>query len=90
MMKKKNKFETEWNEWRDMHQSLSILLQQQIRAGASFKLGQEMAGSGCGVSSSDINHSMFNIWKDVGKNIEAYIEECTNLYAQRLGEVLRW
>lgn len=89
-MKNKNLFKNEWNEWQNMHQSLPILQQQQIRAGASFKLSQEMEGSGCGISSSDINHSMFDIWKSVGKNLEAYINECIELYAKRLSEVIRW
>lgn len=90
MMKKKNTFENEWNDWREMHQSLTVLLQQQIRAGASYSLSREMEGSGCGISSSDINHSMFNIWKSVGKDKQAYIDEGINLYGQRLEEAVRW
>lgn len=90
MMKKKSKFESEWNEWREMHQSLTALQQQQIRSGASFSLSREMTGSGCGISSSDINHSMFDLWKSVGKDRKAYINEGVNLYAERLNEVIHW
>lgn len=90
MMKKKNTFENEWKEWRDMHQSLTVLQQQQIRAGASYSLSREMAGTGCGISSSDINHSMFQLWKDMGKEKKAYIDEGINLYAERLNEVVHW
>lgn len=89
-MKKKNTFENEWNEWRKMHRTLTVLLQQQIHAGASYSLSREMAGSGCGISSSDVNHSMFNIWKSVNKDKQAYIDEGINLYSQRLGEAIRW
>lgn len=89
-MKKKNTFEGEWNQWRDMYKSLTALQQQQIRAGASFILSREMAGSGCGISSSDINHAMFELWKNVGKDKKAYIEEGMNLYAERLNEVIHW
>ena len=73
-----------------MYRSLSVLEQQQIRAGASYNLSREMAGSGCGISSSDINHAMFELWKNMGKNKKAYVNEGKNLYAERLNEVIHW
>lgn len=79
-------FEADWNEWREMHQSLSALQQSQIRAGASFSLSKMMEGSGCGISSSDINHSMFALWKSACKNKKAYIKEGTNLYLERIND----
>lgn len=88
MMKKKNTFENEWNKWRDMHQSLSSLEQSQIRAGASFSLSKMMEGSGCGISSSDISHSMFSLWKSVGCDKKAYIKEGINLYVERINEAV--
>lgn len=79
-------FEAEWNEWRDIHQSLSSLKQSQIRAGASFSLSKMMEGSGCGIGSSDINHSMFALWKSVCKDKDAYVKEGVNLYLERINE----
>lgn len=89
-MKKNNTLKIEWKEWENMHKSLSILQQQQIKAGASFSLSKKKKSSKAGIHSSDINFSLFNIWKNVGKDIKAYIEEGINLYAQRLEEVIRW
>lgn len=88
MMKKKNTFEKEWNQWRDMHQSLSALEQSQVRAGTSFSLSKMMEGSGCGISSSDISHSMFSLWKSVGCDRDLYIQEGINLYIERINEAV--
>lgn len=79
-------FESEWEEWRTMHQSLSELQQSQIRAGASFSLSKMMEGSGCGISSSDISHSMFALWKSSCKSKEDYVKEGYNLYLERINE----
>ena len=43
-----------------------------------------MEGSGCGISSSDINHEMFSIWKSVNKDVDAYIDACCELYEERI------
>lgn len=77
-------FEKDWNAWRDMYSNLSPLTQQHVRAGASYNLSKQMAGSGCGISSSDINHEMFSIWKSVGKDLEHYIQACYELYLERI------
>lgn len=77
-------FEAEWNEWREMYKNLSPLAQIQVRSGASHRLSKHMEGSGCGISSSDINHEMFNIWKDSGKDVDTYIGTCAELYMERI------
>lgn len=77
-------FEADWNEWREMYRNLSPLAQQQVRAGASYSLSKEMGGSGCGISSSDVNHEMFSIWKSVGKDVDFYISTCAELYMERI------
>lgn len=79
-------FETEWNEWRDMYRSLSPLTQMHVRAGASYNLSRQMAGSGCGIGSSDINHEMFSIWKSVNKDVNSYVSTCAELYMERINE----
>ena len=88
MMKKQK---DEWGEWSDMHKSLDSDMQWKVRAGASYKLSKEMKSMGCegeGIGSSDINHSMFGIWKSVGKDKKAYIDECIELYSQRLYDAM--
>lgn len=79
-------FESEWDEWRTMHRSLSELQQSQIRAGASFALSKMMEGSGCGISSSDVNHSMFALWKSTCKDKKAYVKEGISLYEERIND----
>jgi len=81
---RQKEFETEWNEWRDMYRNLSPLVQTHVRAGASHSLSKMMEGSGCGISSSDINHEMFSIWKSVNKDVDAYIDVCCELYEERI------
>jgi hypothetical protein len=43
-----------------------------------------MEGTGCGIGSSDINHEMFGIWKGNGKDTDAYVQECLDLYEERI------
>jgi len=77
-------FEKDWNEWRETMKSLPPLTEMQVRAGASYKLIRELEGTGCGIGSSDINHEMFGIWKGNGKDTDAYVEECLDLYEERI------
>jgi hypothetical protein len=80
-------FEQDWNEWREMMKSLSPLTEMQVRAGASYSLSKDMAEMGCegeGIGSSDINHSMFGIWKSCGKDKDMYVKECVDLYEERI------
>lgn len=77
-------FEQDWNEWREMMKSLSPLTQMAVRAGASYRLSREMEGTGCGIGSSDINHEMFGMWKSNGKDKDAYVQECVDLYEERI------
>ena len=77
-------FEMDWNEWREMMKTLSPLTEMQVRAGASYRLSRELEGTGCGIGSSDINHEMFGIWKSNAKHTLAYVQECLDLYEERL------
>lgn len=77
-------FEKDWNEWREMMQTLSPLTQLHVRTGASYNLSRELEGTGCGISSSDINHEMFSIWKSNNKNKHSYVRECVDLYEERI------
>ena len=77
-------FETDWKEWQDMMKSLTPLTQIQVRSGASYKLSRELEGTGCGVGSSDINHVMFGIWKGNKKDKDLYVQECVELYEERI------
>lgn len=77
-------FEQDWNEWREMMKTLSPLTQMAVRAGASYRLSREMEGTGCGIGSSDINHEMFGIWKGNAKDKDAYVQECVDLYEERI------
>ena len=77
-------FEMDWNEWREMMKTLSPLTEMHVRAGASYRLSRELEGTGCGIGSSDINHEMFGIWKGNAKDTHAYVQECLDLYEERL------
>ena len=77
-------FETEWKEWQEMMKSLSPLTQMLVRSGASYRLNKELEGSGCGIGSSDINHEMFSIWKGNKKDKESFVQECEDLYEERI------
>ena len=77
-------FEMDWKEWQEVMKSLSPLTQIQVRSGASYRLNRELEGTGCGIGSSDINHEMFGIWKGNGKDTDAYVQECVELYEERI------
>ena len=77
-------FEMDWKEWQEMMNTLPTLTQMQVRSGASYKVNRELEGSGCGIGSSDINHEMFGIWKGNGKDKDAYVHECVELYEERI------
>ena len=77
-------FETDWKQWQEMMKSLSPLTQMQVRSGASYRLCRELEGTGCGIGSSDINHEMFGIWKGNAKDTYTYVQECLDLYEERL------
>jgi hypothetical protein len=82
-------FEKDWNEWREMMNTLSPLSKMQVRFGASHSVLKTMKSMGCeehGIGSSDINHEMFAIWKSCGKDKDLYIKECENLYEERINE----
>ena len=77
-------FETDWKEWQEMMKTLPTLTQMQVRSGASYRLCRELEGTGCGIGSSDINHEMFGIWKGNAKDTDTYVQECLDLYEERL------
>jgi hypothetical protein len=77
-------FEMDWKEWQEMMKTLPTLTRMQVRSGASYRLNRELEGTGCGIGSSDINHEMFGIWKGNGKDKDAYVQECVELYEERI------
>ena len=79
-------FETDWKEWQEMMKTLPTLTQMQVRSGASYRLSRELEGTGCGIGSSDINHEMFSIWKGNKKDKDLYVQECVELYGERINE----
>ena len=77
-------FEADWKEWQEMMKTLPSLTEMQVRAGASYRLSSELEGTGCGIGSSDINHEMFGIWKGNAKDKDAFVQECLDLYEERI------
>ena len=72
------KFEKEWNVWRDAMQSLEPEVRASLRRVASHDLSRHVP-DGCGISTSDVNHHMFSIWKRGGQNMGGFIQQLAEL-----------
>jgi len=72
------KFEKEWNVWRDAMQALPQEIRLNFRHVASQDLARHIP-DGCGISTSDVNHHMFSIWKRGGQTLDGFIRECLEL-----------
>jgi hypothetical protein len=63
--------EREWNAWRDAMNSLPQDIRSNVRNIASKDLAQHIP-DGHGISSSDINHHMFSLWKRSGQHLVGF------------------
>lgn len=68
----------EWEEWRAMMKRFSLSTQNLCRR-AGVALCQRGWSEGCGISSSDINHRMFGIWKEADKSETSYLGRCVQI-----------
>lgn len=78
MKKKISKFEQEWQVWRGWMQQQTIPMQQICRGAGVNRLLQNWS-EGCGISSSDTNHAMFQLWKDCNKDFALYKTTCLQI-----------
>jgi hypothetical protein len=75
----KYSFNTEWKRWMDWMNNQDLAVQQICRRGAVNRLLENWS-EGCGISSSDTNHMMFNLWKgECEKNFTKYLILCKEL-----------
>lgn len=75
---KMSTFEKEWEVWRGWMQQQTLPMQQICRGAGVNRLLQNWS-EGCGISSSDTNHSMFQLWKDCNKDFELYKTTCLQI-----------
>lgn len=64
-------FDTEWKIAMDWWRSQPSTTPQIIRIVASRRLSLRLTGTGQGISSSDINHEVFRMWKEYKESGEA-------------------
>lgn len=82
--KKKDTFEQDWKQWQDVMNSLPVEIRANCRsAGAYSIIKSGMLPDGCGISSSDINHELFGIWKSCGKELPSFLVEMVELLNSR-------
>jgi len=80
MKKQKDTFIEDWEKWAKMMNSLPSEIRINCRsAGAYSIIKSGMLPEGCGISSSDINHELFSIWKDCGKEFSRFVTEIVEL-----------
>ena len=72
------KHDQEWNAWRDAMQSLPQDIQINIRRIVSKDLSQHIP-EGSGISSSDINHHSFSLWKRSGQHLVGFFATLVEL-----------
>jgi len=81
MMKKhKDTFVKDWEKWANMMNALPLQIRVNCRSAAAHSIERSgMLPEGCGISSSDINHELFSIWKDNGKDLAGYVSAIVEL-----------
>ena len=83
-MMKKDTFIKDWEKWADMMNSMPVEIRVNCRsAGAYSIIKNGMLPEGCGISSSDVNHELFSIWKDCGKDFSKYVSCIVELLESR-------
>jgi len=84
MKKQKDTFERDWKKWSDMMNALPVEIRVNCRSAAAYSIVKSgMLPDGCGISSSDVNHELFSLWKDSGKDISQYISTIVELLESR-------
>jgi len=84
MMKKKDTFVKDWEEWAKMMNGLPAVIRVNCRSAGAYSIAKSgMLPEGCGISSSDINHELFSIWKDCGKDFSKFVAEIVELLSSR-------
>ena len=84
MKKQKDTFVQDWEEWADMMNSMPIEIRVNCRAAGAYSIMKGgMLPEGCGISSSDVNHELFGIWKDCGKDFSRYVSSIVELLESR-------
>ena len=79
-MMKKDTFIKDWEEWADMTNSLPLEIRVNSRRAGAYSIQKSgMLPEGCGISSSDVNHELFSIWKDCGKDFSNYVSAIVEL-----------
>ena len=84
MKKQKDTFEQDWRQWSKMMDSLPVEIRVNCRSAGAYSIMKSgMLPEGCGISSSDVNHEMFSIWKDCGKDFSRYVSAIVELLESR-------
>jgi hypothetical protein len=78
MKKKTSKFEKEWEIWQEWMQHQTMPMLHIFREAGVKRLLRDW-GEGIGISSSDTNHAMFQIWKDCNKDFALYKTTCLQI-----------
>ena len=80
----KDTFIQDWEEWARMMNSLPAEIRVNCRSAGAYSICKSgMLPDGCGISSSDINHELFGIWKDCGKDFSQFVTEIVELLESR-------
>ena len=83
-MMKEDTFIKDWEKWADMTNKLPLEIRVNSRRAGAYSIQKSgMLPEGCGISSSDVNHELFSIWKDCGKDFSRYISTLIDLLNQR-------
>lgn len=83
-MMKKDTFIQDWEQWADMMNSMPVEIRVNCRSAGSYSIMKSgMLPEGCGISSSDVNHELFSIWKDCGKDFSRYVSAIVELLESR-------
>lgn len=84
MKKQKDTFTKDWKEWSDMMNNLPIEIRVNCRSAGAYSIMKSgMLPEGCGISSSDVNYELFDIWKSCGKELPVFLVEMVELLNSR-------
>ncbi|NBW58517.1 hypothetical protein EBR43_12245 [bacterium] len=84
MKKQKDTYIKDWEKWSDMMNALPLQIRVNCRSAGAYSIMKSgMLPEGCGISSSDINHELFDLWKSCGKDLASYITVIVELLESR-------